>query len=129
MHMNMEEIKAIIQPFVAARVIEALHQIPEMPGVTVSEVRGYGKRKDGKPNVRSGDADVFGDRRLKLEAVVPDSLVDQVTETIAKAAHTGNPGDGKIFVLPVWDVLKIRTGQRARSQSETQERSDTNEFD
>jgi nitrogen regulatory protein P-II 1 len=115
MHMNMKEIKAIIQPFVADKVLDALHQIPEMPGVTVSEVKGYGRRmKVSSADAKTG-AEVFGDKRVKLETVVPDSLVDQVTETIAQAAHTGNPGDGKIFVLPVWDVLKIRTGQRGES--------------
>ena len=113
--MSMKEIKAIIQPFVADRVLDALHQIPEMPGVTVSEVKGYGRRKAPRPSARDGDAEVFGDRRIKLETVVPDSLVEQVTKTIAQAAHTGNPGDGKIFVLPVWDVLKIRTGQRGEN--------------
>lgn len=112
MHMTMKEIKAIIQPFVADRVLDALHQIPEMPGVTLSEVKGFGRRKDPKSRDRENGAEVFGDRKVKLETVVPDSLVEQVTETIARLAHTGNPGDGKIFVIPVWDVLKIRTGER-----------------
>jgi nitrogen regulatory protein P-II 1 len=107
-----KEIKAIIQPFVAGKVLDALHQIPEMPGVTVSEVRGYGRRREAKPGDRDSGVEVFGDRRVKLETVVPEPLVDQVTEAIARAAHTGNPGDGKIFVIPVWDVVKIRTGQR-----------------
>ena len=108
----MREIKAIIQPFLVDKVLDALHQIPEMPGVTVSEVRGYGRRKEAKPIDREREAEVFGEKKVKLEVVVPDHLVSQVTETIARAAHTGNPGDGKIFVLPVWDVLKIRTGER-----------------
>jgi len=107
----MREIKAIIQPFLADKVLDALHQIPEMPGVTVSEVRGYGRRHDAKTSGQEKEIEIFGEKRVKLEVVVPDHLVSQVTETIARAAHTGNAGDGKIFVYPVWDVLKIRTGE------------------
>ena len=106
----MREIKAIIQPFLADKVLDALHQIPEMPGVTVSEVRGYGKPHDARTSGQEKGIEVFGEKKVKLEVVVPDHLVSQVTETIARAAHTGNPGDGKIFVVPIWDVLKIRTG-------------------
>jgi len=108
----MREVKAIIQPFLAEKVLDALHQIQEMPGITVSEVRGYGKWHDATTSGDEKRIEIFGDKKIKLEAVVPDPLVDQVIATIAREAHTGNPGDGKIFVLPVWDVLKIRTGER-----------------
>jgi len=107
----MREIKAIIQPFLADKVLDALHKITDMPGVTVSEVRGYGKPHDARTSGQEKRFEVFGEKRGKLEVVVPDHLVGQVMETIARAAHTGNPGDGKIFVYPVWDVLKIRTGE------------------
>lgn len=107
----MKEIKAIVQPFLADRVLDALHQLPEMPGVTVSEVRGYGKRRNVKAGSSEKGIEVFGEKRIKLELVVPDRLTDQVIDTIAQAAHTGNSGDGKIFVVPVWNVRKIRTGE------------------
>lgn len=107
----MKEIKAIIQPFLADRVLDALHQLPEIPGISVSEVMGYGKRLRTDKPIAVNLTEVFGEKRIKLEIVVPDRLTDQVVDTISEAAHTGNPGDGKIFVVPVWDVRKIRTGE------------------
>ena len=107
----MKEIKAIIQPFLADKVLDALHQLPEMPGVTVSEVRGYGKRLKASNSGSEKEPDIFSEKRIKLELVVPDRLTDQVIDAIARAAHTGSSGDGKIFVVPVWDVRKIRTGE------------------
>ena len=108
----MREIKAIIQPFLADKVLDALRQLADLPGVTVSEVRGYGRQQHRRTSEREKGAGVFGEEKIKLEFVVPDRLVEQVMETISKAAHTGNPGDGKIFVYPVWDVVRIRTGDR-----------------
>jgi len=70
----MREIKAIIQPFLADKVLDALHQIPEMPGVTVSEVRGYGRRKNMQSADRERGVEVFGEKKVKLETVVPDPL-------------------------------------------------------
>ncbi len=108
----MKEIKAIIQPFMADHVIAALREMPELPGVTVSEVKGFGRgRAPGSPSEPKGGG-IFGVRKLKLEIVVPDSLVDKVTETIVRYAHTGSAGDGKIFVSEVDETVKIRTGER-----------------
>ena len=106
----MKEIKAIIQPFLAEKVIATLHTIPDMPGVTVSEVRGFGKGHLPTGSV-ADEKESFGTKRIKLEMVVPDELVAKVTKLIATLAHTGNPGDGKIFVYPVSDVVRIRTGE------------------
>ena len=111
----MKEIKAIIQPFLVDRVLDDLHQLPETPGVTVSEVLGYGKRLRAANSGLASGAEVFGERKTKLEIVVPDRLTDQVIDAIARVAHTGSSGDGKIFVVPVWDVRKIRTGESGES--------------
>lgn len=108
----MKEIKAIIQPFMLERVLEALESKGGLPGVTVSEVVGWGKTRgqEGKDQVVAG-AYTFA-RKSKLEIVIPDHLVDEVAETIMGAAHTGNVGDGKIFIYEVTQVIKIRTRER-----------------
>lgn len=103
----MYEIKAVIRPDLLDDVVQALHRIPDMPGVTVSVVRGYGKRS---PPVRAGVAE-FGETEMtKLETVVPESLRDRVVSTVQQAARTGRPGDGKIFVSRVDDAVTIRSG-------------------
>ena len=108
----MKEIKAIIQSFMAEKVLDALHQIANLPGVTVSEVRGYGKRPSAGCSELETAGDLLGEKKVKLELVVPDHLVERVAETIARGAHTGHSGDGKIFIYTVDDVVKIRTGER-----------------
>lgn len=108
----MKEIKAIIQPFQLANVIDALKQMTDLPGVTVSEVKGFGKTlaEDAEDKVVEDLIDYA--RKVKLEIVIPDHLLEKVLEVIQHEAHTGRPGDGKIFVYTVDDVVKIRTGQR-----------------
>lgn len=106
----MKEIKAIIQPFVADQVLAALREMSELPGVTVSEVKGFGRGRALRGPDSSDEAEIFGVKKIKLEIVVPDDLLEKVVQLIAKRAHTGNPGDGKIFVSTVDDVVKIRTG-------------------
>lgn len=111
----MKEIKAIIQPFLLSRVVEALKEIEGLPGVTVSDVRGFGRaRAVGSPNTVV-DGTVEYVKKSKVEIVVPDSLVETVVQTIRAKAHTGNPGDGKIFVYAVDDVVRIRTGERGET--------------
>ena len=104
----MKEIKAIVQPYVATRVIDALREVDDLPGVTVSNVTGYG-RKVADASGRSADE---GAPMTKLEIVVPDRLTEEVVKVIATSGHTGHPGDGKIFVADVEDVVRIRTGER-----------------
>lgn len=107
----MKEIKAIIQPFMLNKVIEALRTMPEeLPGIIISHIQGYG-RTHGQDAVIAFDL-VETDQKVKLEIVVGDELVESVLAAITSNAHTGNPGDGKIFVYPVLDVIKIRTGER-----------------
>lgn len=111
----MKEIKAIIQQFMLTKVVEALTEIEGLPGVTVSEVRGFGRaRAVGSPNTVV-DGSVEYVKKSKLEVVVPDTLAEEVIRTIQAHAHTGNPGDGKIFIYRVDDVVRIRNGERGDS--------------
>ena len=111
----MKEIKAIIQPFRLDAVIDALRQHPELPGVTISDVVGFGRQKAvGTPHgqrVRLG-AQAFA-KKTKLEIVVDDGLADEVVGLIASAARTGNPGDGVVFVSTVEASRRIRDGKPA----------------
>lgn len=109
----MKEIKAIIQPFKRPNVIEALRQIEGLPGITVDEhVHGFGK-SGGESDHGKIAADLIDYvQMVKLELVVPDRLVESVIRVIQESAHTGNPGDGKIFVCDVSEVVKIRTNER-----------------
>lgn len=108
----MKEIKAIIQPGRLYTVLTALRDIPDMPGLTVSEIRGF-PRGHADPRSPSHGIDAVDSIELaKVECVVPDQKADAVVNIIAGAAHTGNPGDGKIFVSDIQDAVKIRTGER-----------------
>lgn len=112
----MKEIKAIIQPFMLSRVINALKELPGLPGVTVSEVKGFGKERAANAIDKVVEGSVEYARKAKLEIVVPDHLVEEVTQIIETHSHTGGPGDGKIFISTVDEVIKIRThekGERA----------------
>jgi nitrogen regulatory protein PII len=103
----MQEVKAIIRPERLDAVLHALHEMPNLPGVTVSEVRGIGRRMD----VREGELQ-YGDTPMAtVEIVVPDALLEQVLRVIESAARTGRPGDGKPFVYPVSRARRIRTGE------------------
>lgn len=112
----MKEIKAIIQPFMLSKVVNALKELQGLPGMTVdTSVRGFGKGRAGEAANRIVDDMVEYVPKAKLEIVVPDELADAVVSTIQKAAHTGNPGDGKIFVYDVQEIVKIRTGERGEN--------------
>ena len=108
----MIEIKAIIRPFKLDDVITALHKIEGLPGITISEIKGFGKSKakDLENAIKEGLHDFV--EKVKLELVVHNNMVDEVVDTIQKTAHTGNPGDGKIFEMDVKDTIKIRTNER-----------------
>ncbi|MBU1100561.1 MAG: P-II family nitrogen regulator [Bacteroidetes bacterium] len=108
----MKEIKAIVRPFKVDDIITALHKIEGLPGLTISEIKGFGKSKakNSEDSIREGLHDFV--EKAKLELVVNDELAEEVVNTIQKIAHTGNPGDGKIFVIEINDVVKIRTNER-----------------
>lgn len=101
----MREVKAIIRPQRLDQVMEALHEITGLPGVTVSTVHAYGLTRP-PDNQRASDA-VQGDF-AKLEIIVPDSLVDATVSAIGRAAHTGRAGDGLVMVIPVERFVRIR---------------------
>jgi len=107
----MKKIEAIIKPFKLDEVKDALNQIG-LKGITVLEAKGFG-RTGGKKEVYRGSAYVADFvPKVKIEVVVPDGLVHQVLEAIEKSAKTGRIGDGKIFVVPVEEAVRIRTGER-----------------
>ncbi len=110
----MKEIKAIIRPFKLLEVSDALKKIAGLPGVTVSEIRGFGKSraKNAKDKVLYEMVEFIP--RIQLEVVVDDEMVDEVVNVIQKYSHTGNTGDGKIFVVNVEEIVKIRTNERGR---------------
>ncbi len=107
----MHKIEAIIKPFKLDEVKEALDGIG-IQGITVSEVKGFGRQKGQTELYRGAEYVVDFLPKIKIELVVPDNLVDKVTAAIQNAANTGRIGDGKIFVLPVADAVRIRTGER-----------------
>jgi nitrogen regulatory protein P-II 1 len=107
----MKKIEAIIKPFKLDEVKESLSSIG-VQGMTVSEVKGFG-RTGGKKEVYRGSAYVVDFvPKVKLEIIVKDDMVLQVINSIMEAAKTGRIGDGKIFVLPIDEVIRIRTGEK-----------------
>jgi nitrogen regulatory protein P-II 1 len=108
----MKEIKAIIRPSKLLDVTEELQRIDGLPGVTVSEIRGFGKGRARNAADRVVYEMVEFMPRVQLEVVVDDGMVAEVVDVIQKYAHTGNTGDGKIFVSTVDEIVKIRTNER-----------------
>lgn len=106
----MKLIKAIIKPFKLEDVREALAAL-EVQGLTVSEVKGFGRQKGQTEIYRGAEYVVNFLPKVKLEVVVASDMVDRVVEAIMEAANTGKIGDGKIFVLDVEKVVRIRTGE------------------
>jgi nitrogen regulatory protein P-II 1 len=106
----MKRIEAIIKPFKLDEVREALSEIG-ITGLTVTEVKGFGRQKGHTELYRGAEYVVDFLPKVKLELVVAASQVDSAIDTIVKAAHTGKIGDGKIFVSPVEQVVRIRTGE------------------
>jgi len=110
----MKEIKAIIRPSKLLEVTEELHRIDGLPGVTVSEIKGFGKGRARNAKDKIVYEMVEFVPRIQLEVVVDDEMVDEVVNVIQKFSHTGNTGDGKIFVVNVEETVKIRTNERGR---------------
>ena len=107
----MKKIEAIVKPFKLEDIKEALNEIG-IQGMTISDVKGYGRQKGHKEIYRGAEYVIDFNPKLKIEIVAEADKVDQIVETICKAARTGNIGDGKIFVLPVEQVIRVRTGER-----------------
>jgi nitrogen regulatory protein P-II 1 len=107
----MKKIEAIIKPFKLDEVKEALSRVG-VDGLTVSEVKGFGRQKGHTELYRGAEYVVDFLPKIKLEIVVTGDLVEKVVEAIIAAANTGKIGDGKIFVLPLEEAIRIRTGER-----------------
>jgi len=105
-----KKIEAIIQPFKLEPVKEALHSL-SVQGMTVTEVKGFGRQKGLREVYRGMEYQVDFLPKVKIEIVAPDDKAQAIVETVMKAARTGRIGDGKIFVYPVAEVIRIRTGE------------------
>lgn len=109
----MKKVEAIIKPFKLEEVKEALTELG-ITGMTISEVKGYGRQKGHTEMYRGAEYKVEFNPKTKVELVVDSSVVERVVDAIRSAANTGKIGDGKIFVLPVDDVMRIRTGEQGK---------------
>ena len=105
----MKEVKAYIQPFMLQKVTDALREI-HVRGISVSELKGFGREKDESYPHHVGEAVVDFTPKIKIEIVCPDEECDRIVNAIQQAAHTGRRGDGKIFVSTVGQAISIRTG-------------------
>lgn len=107
----MQKIEAIIKPFKLDEVKDALNKIG-ISGMTIFEVKGFGRQKGHKEIYRGAEYQVDFVPKIKLDLVVADEMVKRVLEVIEREASTGSVGDGKIFVSPLTNVIRIRTGER-----------------
>jgi len=107
----MKKIEAIIKPFKLDEVKDALSEIG-LKGITVIEAKGFGRQKGHTELYRGAEYIVDFLPKVKLEIVVDDEMLDRAVEAIQTAAHTGRIGDGKIFIVPIEDVVRVRTGER-----------------
>jgi nitrogen regulatory protein P-II 1 len=104
----MKKIEAIIRPFKLDEVKEALTEIG-VKGMTITEVKGYGRQKGHTELYRGAEYKVDFLPKIKIEIVAPDHMVDKIVNAIIKSARTGQVGDGKIFIYPVEEVIRVRT--------------------
>ncbi len=109
----MLKIEAIIKPFKLEEVKDGLNEIG-VQGMTISDVKGYGRQKGHKEIYRGAEYVVDFIPKVKLEVVVESENVEKVVDVIQKAAYTGKIGDGKIFVLPIEEVVRVRTGEKGK---------------
>ena len=107
----MKKLECIIRPFKLEEVKEALNEVG-VRGMTVSEIRGFGRSRGHTELYRGSEYAIEFVPKIKLEIVVPEENLDAITDAIQKFASTGKIGDGKIFVKPVDEIIRIRTGER-----------------
>jgi nitrogen regulatory protein P-II 1 len=110
----MKKIEAVIKPFKLDEVREALAEVG-VTGLTVTEVKGFGRQKGHTELYRGSEYTIDFLPKVKVELVVPDALVEKVVATVAAAARTGSIGDGKVFVLPMGEAIRIRTGEKGEA--------------
>ena len=111
----MKIITAMVQPFMLSKVTSALEDIDKFPGITVTDVRGFGREKG--LHAHGAVHRVMEDfveyiKKVRIEIVAPDEMVTEIVDTIVRVAHTGNPGDGKVFVWTVEQAIRIHTGEK-----------------
>ena len=110
----MKIITAMVQPFMLSKVTGALEEIDGFPGMTVTDVRGFGREKSthdiGAPH-RVIEDFVEYVKKARIEIVARDEMVERIVETLVNAAHTGNRGDGKVFIWPIEKAVRIQTGE------------------
>jgi nitrogen regulatory protein P-II 1 len=109
--MVMKKVEAIIKPFKLDEVKDALSTLGNF-GITITEVKGFGRQKGHTEVYRGAEYVIDFVPKIKIEVVVDDAIVEKVIEAIITAARTGRVGDGKIFIFPVEDAVRIRTGER-----------------
>ena len=107
----MKKIEAIIKPFKLDEVKEALHEIG-LTGMTILEAKGFGRQKGHTELYRGAEYVVDFLPKVKLEIVVEDDMLERAVEAIQSSAHTGRIGDGKIFIVPIEESIRVRTGER-----------------
>ena len=110
----MKKVEAIIRPHLLDAVRSALQDV-EIIGMTISEVQGYGRQRGHTETYRGTEYQIEFVPKVKLEVIIPDDVEEFAVNAIMKTARTGKFGDGKIFVLPVDDVIRIRTGERGEA--------------
>jgi len=110
----MKKVEAIIKPFKLDEVKDALNAIG-IHGMTVTEVKGFGRQKGHVEVYRGTEYEVNFLPKIKIEVVIPDSIIEKVISTIIEKAKTGNIGDGKIFLYSLEDVIRIRTGEKGEA--------------
>ncbi|MEJ7711967.1 MAG: P-II family nitrogen regulator [Pyrinomonadaceae bacterium] len=110
----MKKIEAIIRPHLLEAVRNALQEV-NVIGMTISEVQGFGRQKGHTETYRGTEYQIEFIPKVKVEVIIPDDVEDMVINAITKTAKTGKFGDGKIFVVPIDDVVRIRTGERGEA--------------
>ena len=110
----MKKIEAIIRPHLLDAVKNALQEVG-INGLTVTEVRGFGRQKGHTETYRGSEYKIDFLPKVKIEVALPLEMVDQAIDAIMKTAKTGKFGDGKIFIMPLEEVIRIRTGERGES--------------
>ncbi|HEX6716730.1 MAG TPA: P-II family nitrogen regulator [Pyrinomonadaceae bacterium] len=110
----MKKVEAIIRPHLLDAVRNALHEV-NVTGMTISEVQGYGRQKGHTETYRGTEYQIEFIPKIKIEVVVSEEIEDSVVEAIMKTARTGKFGDGKIFIIGLDDVIRIRTGERGEA--------------
>lgn len=110
-HDSMHAVVAVIQPFMLEQVVDALRLVPNFPGMSVSELRGFGRRCAHAPHRGERTEVEPFEEKVRVEIYCRDAELTAIVDTIRKAAHTGNAGDGKVFVTPLTGVFRVRSGE------------------